>query len=80
MGFQRRVGYTRISIIARISDLKISDEAVEDVHRLCSCVIRAQGNLQEVDTQWVRASGVADQGRQAGGELEPSFLPSVAGE
>ena len=42
-------------IKARISDLKLGDKGVEDMHRLCSCVNRAQGSLPEVDTQWVRA-------------------------
>ena len=41
--------------LARIFDLKLGDKGVEDMHRLCSCVNRAQGSLREVDTQWVRA-------------------------
>jgi hypothetical protein len=42
------------SELTRISDLKIGDKSVEDMHRLCSCVSRAHGSLPEVDTQWVR--------------------------
>lgn len=42
------------NILTRISDLKIGDKSVEDMHRLCSCVSRAHGSLPEVDTQWVR--------------------------
>ena len=38
-----------------ISDLKLGDKVVEDMHRLCSCVDQAHGSLAEVDTQWVIA-------------------------
>jgi len=41
--------------LTRISDLKIGDNNVEDVHRLCSCMNRARRSLPEADTQQVRA-------------------------
>ncbi len=43
------------SILARISDLKIADNGVEDAQRLCSRVNQAHRSRQEVDTHWVRA-------------------------
>ena len=43
------------AVLARISDLKVGDNAVEDIRSLCSCVKQAQASLLEVDTQWVRA-------------------------
>ncbi len=41
--------------LARISDLKVGNNAVQDIHRLCLCANRTHGSLPEVDIQWVRA-------------------------
>jgi hypothetical protein len=52
----KRADVALVELLARISDLKLGDQGVEDMRRLYSGTYQAQRSLLDVPTEWVRAN------------------------